>query len=505
MTLQKNLLARILDFIPPSAPTMRTIRVIKIHPAIGIARVGNSPSEFFIGPESTDNRKPPAGGYKDSQGRIKRQAARFRLFGYDKKDKLVGEITAANADITWTVHLANKKAAWRQFRGLARTAPWRNKNASDRNSLIIDPGSRSLTAPNQVAPFDTGTFLGTSVPLGEIRTEKSGRLLVLGGFGHSASPTNAPIKHWSNNDGWHDDVSDGPVTATVSPKAGGEAIEAAGAWVIVGPPNFAPPIDNVITLYDVLLQVAVEKLGLKLAAKPSFTDDIYPFLLRVMNLKWVGSFPGKAHDFFSKVIPPQGPDAVRASIFKAIKNPRVRGGSGMPLIWSDHYKKEKKQTQPVTKTQFGILKKWAGGEFINDWKAKSTSARKITPAGLDRAGLESCVGGPFHSGIEAGWLLRDDFDYDEPFRLSHHNLEPGDVTKQMSVPWQTDFYECKYEKPLAWWPAQRPDDVFVKRGGRQVAWTRHIVRNKKDMVKKWHRLGFVVKKGTEFLETERAR
>ena len=30
---------------------MEKIKTIKIHPAIGIARVGNSPGEFFIGPE----------------------------------------------------------------------------------------------------------------------------------------------------------------------------------------------------------------------------------------------------------------------------------------------------------------------------------------------------------------------------------------------------------------------------------------------------------------------
>jgi hypothetical protein len=83
-------------------------------------------------------------------------------------------------------------------------------------------------------------------------------------------------------------------------------------------------------------------------------------------------------------------------------------------------------------------------------------------------------------------------------------LEAGDVTKQMSVPWQTDFYDCKFEQPLAWWPAQRPDDVFVKSGGQQLAWVRGV-KNRKEMVKKWPRLGFVVKKGAQFLETERTR
>ena len=30
----------------------------KIHPAIGIARVGNSPDEFFVGPERIGQEQP---------------------------------------------------------------------------------------------------------------------------------------------------------------------------------------------------------------------------------------------------------------------------------------------------------------------------------------------------------------------------------------------------------------------------------------------------------------
>src|SRR6202045_1908305 len=38
------------------------------------------------------------------------------------------------------------------------------------------------------------------------------------------------------------------------------------AWVICPPPKFAPPIGTIITLYDTLLQVAVDKLGLQFPA-----------------------------------------------------------------------------------------------------------------------------------------------------------------------------------------------------------------------------------------------
>ena len=94
------------------------------------------------------------------------------------------------------------------------------------------------------------------MPLGEIRTDDDGRLLVLGGFGNSGSPSNNALGGFGDSDEWHDDVSDGPVTATVT--VGGQTFTAAGAWVIVAPPKFAPPIDNVFRsgtmLFDVVRQ-----------------------------------------------------------------------------------------------------------------------------------------------------------------------------------------------------------------------------------------------------------
>jgi hypothetical protein len=65
--------------------------IYRIHPAIGIARVGDSASECFVGPEAPGvppslNRpnapRDPSAGYKDDQGRIKRQGARFRIYEY---------------------------------------------------------------------------------------------------------------------------------------------------------------------------------------------------------------------------------------------------------------------------------------------------------------------------------------------------------------------------------------------------------------------------------------
>src|SRR5260221_1429910 len=102
--------------------TSTDIAYAKIFPPIGIARVGDSENEFFYGPEFlAAHLHQEQIQYKDSEGRIKRQAARFRIYGFSAQGRVVGEITSNDATITWTVHLANKKAAWFNFDGAAKT------------------------------------------------------------------------------------------------------------------------------------------------------------------------------------------------------------------------------------------------------------------------------------------------------------------------------------------------------------------------------------------------
>jgi hypothetical protein len=503
------------------------IATVKIHPAIGIARLGNSPAAFFIGPEKPGVHRRPNGGYRDKQGRIKRQAARFRLFGYDKKGKLVGEITARDAQITWTVELANKKAAWRQFDGLNRNAPPRNPAVANRNSLKITPGERSLNGPNQVAMFDSGQFLGVVVPLGEIRTDQHNRLLVLGGFGKSASPANTKLTdEFANNDGWYDDISDGPVNATLTFKGKSKSLKAVGSWVICPPPDFAPAITNVITLYDTLYQIAVDKGWKKPPQKPSFMNDIYPILTRALSMRWVnqlkkmdeGNGPpapptnerGHEDAVWATIIPPPGSAKAREFVFNKLRDPSLAHDEDsptdgdMPMLWSDYYTEGK--SQPLTRVQYNNMKQWKEGHFFSDWGIPTASSG-ISPEGLDRSALEACVGAAFYPGIECSWLLRDVYPFMEPFRLDQKHVKPGDITKQMALPWQADFTDCAQDQQgdlnLGWWPGQRPDDVYPETGGPQVPWTRGLVNNMTDMVKKWHRLGFVIKRGSRYVETER--
>jgi hypothetical protein len=248
--------------------------------------LGNSRDEYFIGPEVTAPVKHPMGFYKDATGALKRQAARFRVYGLNAAGKVVKELTADNAQLTWRVHVANKKAAWYEFDVAldipqAKPVSLRNANFQGplRQQLIIDPGLVEIAGVNTSGTlyrFDKGKFIGEPVYLGELRTDDLGRLLFLGGHGISGTPfANNPPTTFANNNGWHDDVSDGPIDAEVIYEGRSLAVE--GAWVICAPPNYAPDIISVQTMYDVIID-ALNDLYIPVKAQPSFMEDIYPLL-----------------------------------------------------------------------------------------------------------------------------------------------------------------------------------------------------------------------------------
>ena len=66
-----------------------------IHPTIGVARVGNSPdASFFFGPEVPGALPHAQAGFKDGDGAVAKQAARFRVYGLDADGLPVRELTA---------------------------------------------------------------------------------------------------------------------------------------------------------------------------------------------------------------------------------------------------------------------------------------------------------------------------------------------------------------------------------------------------------------------------
>jgi hypothetical protein len=530
--------------------------VFKIHPAIGIARVGDHPDQFFTGPEVPFRTAAPPGSFFKAGGQVKRQGARFRIFDY-------GDVSATGipncepreinikdpevVKIEWTVELANRKASFFQFNGTSgdngpyAASPFRpferRRNGGDQ-TLEITPGPRTATATKSLAPANPGdqfvdagarfTFSNPKVPaaittLGELFLDLDGNLVVLGGHGKSASkPAGATLLTYANNDHWFDDVSDGPVTAKVTLKSG-KIVTCEGAWMICGPPDFAPVVRNVVTLFDVLWDVAVRLLGplpsndprfdrgwkrladqktAMAAYRPSWKFDIEPVILATKNMSAVYR-PAVGHHAGTMAIndlfdPDPAKNPIRNMVLQFMRPPPgVAGASGaatMPRLLGDEpYEfSHPRYRATVTPTQYTLFQKWAAGNFIDDHAVTPSTA--ITPEGLDQAALENCVGAAMYPGIEASWLIRNPRVFKEPFRIkngasfsvtakgaagSTHTesltVRPGFFTQQMALPWQADFADCKREQvdvppppaprppdagqEFGWWPGQRPDET----------------------------------------------
>jgi hypothetical protein len=455
---------------------------VKIHPAIGIARVGNSPDEWFVGPETADMPAVPPGGYKDAQCRVKRQGARFRVFGYHDDGTPPTELTAADAEITWTVELANRKAA----------AGPRNPTVmgADRDKLVIAPGAETLSGPNGQATFTGGAiefpgFSAVTVDLGEIRTDTDGHLVVLGGFGRSTTPTAAPLVDFLDNNGWHDDVADGPVTATVV--VGPTMFTAEGAWVIVAPPNFAATVRPTITLYDRLHQYfrSTGMFGLGLPDPISFRHHVYPILNAAVQHRGVHQGAGSAHATLAESLFPLD-TAQKTAVVAKLK----QEGGNMPLLSG---------SAELTQTQYEMLQRWRDDDptFVDDW-ATAPTVLALTPDELDRGPLWHSIGAAFLPGIEAGdFLVGVTTIWGDAFRLDHAEVGPGDVTARMACPWQADFYACNTN----WWPSHRPRETVEQATGSYHDWA-STIGSYQSMVDNWHTLGFVVPQGADLVEVE---
>lgn len=490
----------------------------KIIPPIGIARVGNSPDAFFIGPEApgsmgveitASGAEAPLTNVKDSTFRIKRQAARFRIFEFDGPDA-PGRLARfpAGTVVRWHVALANRKDSV-----VRQNAPAVEGASPGAASLPVDDPTRSnraILAEGVAPPFGaaaaklSGTYLSqtreaTTVLIGELRSDRDGNLLVLGGHGVSKSPEKTPIGDepegggFYNNRGWFDDVSDGRVTAEIS-LPNGELVRPAPSWVVVAPPDYAPATPGVVTLYDVMFQVAVERGEVRLAERPSFSRDILPILRRAAGLRWVNSmrhWREFSTDWAASADPSTANSQVRqkqARLLREIHSRNVLRNFSLRR-WQEKY-----------------LSLYESGNFVNDFAPSGGQAEPITPEVLTRTSLDAAVGQGFFPGIEAGIVVMNSSLYSEPFRFDSQ-VQPGDLTALMALPWQADFYDCEGQ----WWPSQRPDSAHQSSNpATHLEWHRPLSSSDtphRDLVKHFGKLGIILPRmigGQEvFVETER--
>lgn len=475
-----------------------------IHPSIGVARLGNSDRDFYLAPdgigalptecdahgnaEESHGRPIPVKTFKDGDRRVRRQAQKFRIFRHDPDDpggpgeELTLDSEGVNG-IEWTVHLANKKAAWHQFKELegnlllgednsyaSRAVPWRNPKVEggDRQKLIIDPGPRTISGRRQSVGIDRDNppddYPFVSFPndhpeygypintLGCLKTDDRGRLLVLGGLGHAGG--DKEISSYGGADSWHDDISDGQISCVLR-LGNGESHELK-AWVIVGSPDFVPEIVNISTLDDTMFDVAVRAFGLvpDLYADGAFNDafvanfqrDILPIIERTGRYQWVANvqsmtaFTGNPFDFSDNS---EANRANREAYFSHFRRPGFETGQHQVLFADDgvpmmplnsasnsvsNVNVEKFLT--LDETQYFFLRQWARGRFESNPEFKPYKG--ISP--LDRISVGNCVGLPQCPGIEVTWSVQNPRLYEAPYvvhrragedHYREHGLDPN--------------------------------------------------------------------------------
>jgi hypothetical protein len=386
-------------------------------------------------------------------------------------------------------------------------------------------------------------------------------LLILGGYGESNSTESPPrrIDEYANNDTWFDDASDGSVKARITFRDG-TFVDADPAWVLVGPPDFAPGIGNVVTLHDTLWDTAVREIALPVAlSTPALV------LLSEHKAAWQASggttnpnYHRQLQDlaFLATVSGPQAQQAaiLRQYVLDYMRDPddttvqwkKMPRGLGDEYAALDDDAPTPRSFLSLTRIQYSMLREWAAGNFVSDWPGTEPTAatqENPSPDDLDRAATENSVGGPFFPGIDVSWLIRTSSIFSEPFRLKLPRepegtsptsplvvgaleLGPGVFSQQMALPWQADFYDCHRERQedpdgneyyFMWWTAHRPDDVFPSGKTTQERWVREFDKKAasgvdpdsldnlerfNQMQTRWPELKFVVVKNGDRYEEE---
>ncbi|MBJ7549079.1 CTQ-dependent lysine 6-oxidase LodA [Marinomonas ostreistagni] len=499
---------------------------LALHPSVGVGRLGNSPQSFYLSPttigglpwdsDQYGNQLGPVSQFKDETGQVKRQGQPFKIFQEDGTELTLESPNVAS--IEWTVHLANKKAAWYQYSELEgnllygpdnsyenRGVEFRNASSTDRRSLIVDPGPRTISGAQQQLVIDKNTvpegYPATFPPdeveygvpvttLGELMTDNQGRLVVLGGFGHAGG--SEPLTSYGGSDTWHDDIADGPVYCEVTFNDGTPS-QTLQAWIIIGSPDFAPEIVNISTLSDTMLDVGVRAFNLipelytdgvfQSDYRVNYQRDILPIIERFKGYQWVANVQsmsafasndfdysdnsdenrGNREQYFSYFREPNDksnptPDQSQQYLFQENAQsglfPMMPLNSGSNSVSNTNIVK----FLALNDTQHFMLSQWAKGMFDDN--------ENYTPypiAQSDQASVGNCVGLPMCPGIEVTWSLQNPAIYESSYVIKDQKgkdgynatgldpsrdecegggCQPGDLTKRMACPWQADFFQC---------------------------------------------------------------
>jgi len=199
---------------------------LKIHPALGFARLSTNADVYEFGPN-------PQASYK-SNNLIKRQSVRFRIFAYDANNHGIQELTpewlsANGLHAVWHARVANRKIA---------------RLRSD-DSYVISATAQSDAGGGRLigrcGDFEEGQNidLGTITPdgffippLAKVYARRAGDSMEQGGF---------------HNPDFADNTSDGTISVELIDQRTNTplTIPTFDAWIAVAPQDFAPDWDDV--------------------------------------------------------------------------------------------------------------------------------------------------------------------------------------------------------------------------------------------------------------------
>jgi hypothetical protein len=627
----------------------------RIYPSIGIARMGNGPArkdQVIFSPEIPwDNLFDDDQEYRTKAGALKKQAQRFYIYECDSKGKPVRMISPAEYDIDWSVEVANKKPFWYDFnnsldlsvmannQNLSPTffdkeiapavgAKRRNPNVLDmgeqhkgghdyRKELVNSPPKVSVSADHkrQVIkgkfPYTPGKKLSLladslkakvkQVNLGTAEYDQ-GTLIYYPADGISASLNPSDLNtDFADNSNWYDDICDGRITAKIKDKKTGKSYDLAdsqsAAWVASAPPDYAPQIQPISTMYDLVCGAANDTYNPELSL-------VFPMMYRLYRMQWVnlGDFLAPSfretmdklakEDNF-KYIYDKGntkkeqlkAKTIRKKIFDLFRNP-IYNYDNEPIIPSKDmtnitnrgngkeklklpyypgdgidYPGSPAQWFAIPPMLYKELENWKDGKFSTpstfDFKdmdemgafyrkrmVDTAKNEKKRPLLMTRAVLETLYGGGFHPGVELTWPMRHNQIYAEnemiyPWLSSHKRykygffglrevrinsaskkeqekifyndfgfqmdadnikasmkkgadhwlwkITPGDLTKWMGIPWQSDagscqavFVEKQYPIP-SWWAANLPVQVIPEDAYNKLLDPKILVKTKHDI------------------------
>lgn len=433
------------------------------------------------------------------------------------------------------------------------------------------------------------------VPLGTIEYD-NGTLIFYAADGISASLNPSDLNtDFADNSNWYDDICDGRITATITTKDG-DIIELndnhSAAWVFTAPPDYAPQIQPISSMYDMIVGAANDDF------EPN-PNKVYELFYKFYRMQWVNAGDFLAPSFRETIdklieedkfkylfIYDEQAKAVREMIFDLFRNPAYpydnepiipsssttnitnRGSGREPIKFPSYpgdginYPGSPAQWFAIPPILYEQLESWKNGfppvkagkknkatnndlglDFGNSKNENAvfnmdTIGRAIQniylmqakepgnmPYLMNQAVLDTLYGGGFHPGVELTWPMRHNLIYAENslagkngqreirmngatpaeqeaiffndfgFQMVSNDIAesmgvvktsinnsgdqkvdktwlwkitPGDLTKWMGIPWQSDagscqhvFIEKQYPVP-AWWAANLPVDVLYK-------------------------------------------